>query len=263
MGSLWYHFKLRQSRMGSLWYHFKLRLEPWYMQMCRCRTGSYREPLTPLHRSPEQVVGALQIHLLLDSCPVGLHSLDGDVELFCNFAGGLSFSGQFEHLQLPVAEKFERIIRVGSPVAGQLHQQFVSDLGAEKETAIQHLTCGSNQRIASLQFHEITSGTCTDSPLGIELLIVAGDNEHSQIREPGQQILDQLDTVHARKRDVDNRKIRAQFRYNLHGLFSRLRLANHLERHIGLKGHGHPFTHQRVVVDNDNALFTAHSYSCG
>src|SRR5690625_2078030 len=94
---------------------------------CRCRTGSYREPLAPLHRSPEQVVGALQIHLLLDSSPVGLHGFDGDVELFCNLTGGLSFSGQFEHLQLPVAEKFERIIRVGSPVAGQLHQQFVSE----------------------------------------------------------------------------------------------------------------------------------------
>jgi hypothetical protein len=81
---------------------------------------------------------------------------------------------------------------------------------AHVEPAFEHPAYGADDRLARLVLDDVAVRPCAEGPLGAEALAVARDDDHGQPRLHRLEVLDQVQSVHAGKGDLEDDYVRVE-----------------------------------------------------
>jgi len=180
---------------------------------------------------------------------VDLDGFDAQVKLFGDVARGLSLAQQLEDFKFTVAQRFHRRIpAVAAP--GKNFEDFRRHLFADINLAGEHLADGLHQLFSTFLFHDVTAAARAQNALGIKRFIMHRNDQHRQARADRLEILDQLQAVLARQRNIRQDQVRFQRINHLNRLLGVLRLAADGQIRLHIDELGQSLPHHRVIVHN-------------
>jgi hypothetical protein len=124
-----------------------------------------------------ELIGRIEVELVLDPGAVGLDGLDRQVEPFGNLAGRVAPTRQLKDLQLAIAQHLQgRLHDAVAPALGHALQQALVNLFAYEDAAVEHRADGVHDGVAGLLFHDVSAGPRPDAALGVEAFVVPRDD---------------------------------------------------------------------------------------
>lgn len=172
--------------------------------------GSALPGLDPAYGVVGKVGGGGEVQFAANACAVDVNGFGTEAELAGDLLGGAAAADEVEDFELAVAQVLEAAFTVGADLAGvgEDADEFLGELGADVNAAFGDGADGLDEGVGAVAFHEVAAGAGAEAALGIDVLLMHGEDEHGEAGVEGDKGAEELEAAFVGKGEVGDDEVR-------------------------------------------------------
>jgi hypothetical protein len=190
--------------------------------------------MNKLDGMPQQLGGILKSQFLADVGPVRLDRLDTQVQFRSDLVSLVAPADQSKDFQFTICQHVDSREVAFVSVPHESVQESGNHVVTHGDLATKHAMDSTDQFLGWLRLHDIPHGAGIEGALGVDHLIVHGEDQNQEVWVSRLDFLDQVDAISARQRDIDNHQIGLEMASGFDGLGAITRLT--ADHQIALQG---------------------------